>query len=82
MSAADRFLYTGVSWATNAMPSSAACDPAAKPPSTETVPADGDASPAARFSSVVLPAPFGPISAVTCPAGTASAHSRSAQVRP
>ena len=82
MSAADRFLYSGVSWATNAMPSSAAGDPAGLPPSTVTVPAVGAARPTARFSRVVLPAPFGPTSAATCPAGIASAHSRSAQVLP
>src|SRR6516164_8409525 len=45
-------------------------------------PADGAVRPAARFSSVVLPAPFGPASAATCPAGIASVHSRSAQVPP
>jgi hypothetical protein len=48
--------YSGVSWATNAIPSRAAADPAAQPPSTATDPADGAASPTARFSSVVLPA--------------------------
>ena len=42
--------------------------------------ADGTARPTARFSSVVLPAPFGPTSAATCPAGISSVHSRSAQV--
>jgi hypothetical protein len=36
----------------------------------------------ARFSSVVLPAPFGPTSAATCPAGIASEQSRNAQVLP
>ena len=82
MSAADRFLYSGVSWATNAMPSSAAGDPAGLPPSTVTTPALGAARPTARFSSVVLPAPFGPTSAATCPAGIASVQSRSAQVPP
>src|SRR5580658_4895761 len=64
------------------MPSSAAGDPAGRPPSTVTTPADGAARPTARFSRVVLPAPFGPTSAVTCPAGMASVHSRSAQVLP
>jgi hypothetical protein len=82
MSATDRFLYSGVSWATNAMPSSAAGDPAGRPPSTVTAPADGAARPTARFSSVVLPAPFGPTSAATRPAGIASVHSRSAHVPP
>src|ERR1700722_10658775 len=33
MSTTDRFLYSGVSWATNAMTSSAAGDPARVPPS-------------------------------------------------
>ena len=46
------------------------------------MPADGAARPTARFSSVVLPAPFGPTSAATCPAGIASVHSRSAHVPP
>src|SRR5580693_3082253 len=64
------------------MPSSAARDPAARPPSTVTPPADGVDRPTARFSSVVLPAPFGPTSAATCPAGIASEHSRSAHVLP
>src|SRR5580700_11594285 len=82
MSATDRVLYNGVSWATNAIPSSAAGDPARRPPSTVTVPAEGAVRPTARLSSVVLPAPFGPTSAVTRPAGISSVHSRSAQVRP
>ena len=82
MSATDRVLYSGVSWATNAIPSSAAGDPAGWPPSTVTAPADGPVRPTARFSSVLLPAPFGPTSAATRPAGIASVHSRSAQVPP
>ena len=82
MSATDRVLYSGVSWATNAIPSSAAGDPARRPPSTVTAPADGAVRPTARFSSVLLPAPFGPTSAVTRPAGISSVHSRSAQVPP
>src|SRR5580704_3999018 len=82
MSATGRFLYSGVSCATNAIPSSAAGDPAGLPPSTVTDPADGADRPTARFSSVLLPAPFGPTRAATCPAGTASVHSRSAHVRP
>src|SRR5260370_5621959 len=82
MSAADKLLYSGVSCATNAMPSSAAGDPGGRPPSPVTPPADGAARPTARFSSVVLPAPFGPASAATCPAGIATVHSRSAQARP
>src|SRR5580700_4095346 len=64
------------------MPSSAAGDPAGLPPSTVTDPADAADRPTARFSSVLLPAPFGPTRAATCPAGTASVHSRSAHVRP
>jgi hypothetical protein len=82
MSAADRLLYSGVSCATNAMPSSAAGDPGGWPPSTVMAPADGAARPTARFSSVLLPAPFGPTSATTWPAGIASEQSRSAHVRP
>src|SRR5580700_8727835 len=64
------------------MPSSAAGDPAGLPPSTVTDPADAADRPTARFSSVLLPAPFGPTRAATRPAGTASVHSRSAHVRP
>jgi hypothetical protein len=82
MPAADKFLYSGVFWATNAMPSSAAADPAGLPPSTVRLPAVGAARPTARFSKVVLPAPFGPTSAATCPAGIARLHSRRAQVLP
>ena len=82
MSPADRFLYTGASWATNAMPSSAAGDAACWPPSTVAVPAVGTVRPTDRFIRVVLPAPFGPTSAARCPAGIASVHSRSAQVLP
>ena len=82
MSATDRFACSGASWATNAMPSSAAGDPGRVPPSTLTVPAVGVARPTARFSRVVLPAPFGPTSAATWPSGMASVHSRSAHVLP
>jgi hypothetical protein len=52
------------------------------PPSMAAVPLVGTASPTHMFIRVVLPAPFGPTSAVRCPAGTASVHSRSAQVWP
>ena len=80
MSPADRFLYSGASCATNAVPSSAAADPASWPPSTVALPSVGAVRPTDMFSSVVLPAPFGPTSATTCPSGTASVHSRSAHV--
>ena len=53
MSAADRFLYTGVSWATNAMPSSAAGDPAGRPPSTVTTPSVGLTAPSAGEVTVL-----------------------------
>ena len=42
MSATVRFLYSGVSCATNAIPSSAAGDPARRPPSTVTAPSAGE----------------------------------------
>jgi hypothetical protein len=71
--AADRLMYSGMFWATKAMPSSAACDPARCLSSTVTRPALGTANPTARFNNVVLPAPFGPTSAVTCLSGTAGA---------
>ena len=81
-SAAERFLNSGVSCATNAIPSSAGREPAEYPPSTVTSPALGAASPTARFSKVVFPAPFGPTSATTCSAGIASVQSCSALVEP
>jgi hypothetical protein len=82
MSATDRFAYSGASWATNAMPSSASGDPGRVPPRTVTAPAVGAVRPTARFSKVLLPAPFGPTSAATWPSGMASVHSRSAHVLP
>ena len=51
-------------------------------PSTATSPASAAPRPTASCSSVVLPAPFGPTSAVTEPAGISSVQSRSAQVEP
>src|SRR5215472_6973408 len=81
MSATDRPLYSGVSCATNAIASSATAVPARRPPSTVTAPADGIDRPTDTLSSVVLPAPFGPTSAATRPAGISRVHSRSAQVR-
>jgi len=81
-SAADRFLNSGVSCATNAIPSRAGGEPAGNPPSTDTWPALGVASPTARFSNVDFPAPFGPTSATTCPPGIANVQSRSAVVEP
>ena len=51
-------------------------------PSTSTTPLVGSPSPITRCSSVVLPAPFGPTSAVTDPDGTSSVQSRSAHCEP
>ena len=45
------------------------------------MPLVGLASPARIRSSVVLPAPFGPISAETRPSGTVTVHSVSALTR-
>ena len=45
------------------------------------MPADGRTSPARIRSSVVLPAPFGPISAQTRPSGTVTVHSVRALAR-
>jgi hypothetical protein len=42
------------------------------------VPVVGRSRPAASSRNVVLPAPFGPTSPTTCPAGTVSVHSASA----
>ena len=70
-----KFAYVGVSCATK--PTFASCsDPAAgTPPQTSIVPAVGASRPTARLSSVVLPAPFGPTSPVTCPAGISRVQS-------
>ena len=58
------------------------CAPAAgRPPSTSIVPAVGASSPTARCRRVVLPAPFGPTSPTTRPAGISSVQSVSAQRR-
>ena len=51
-------------------------------PSTVTSPALGLLSPARIFSRVVFPAPLGPISAVTRPAGTVTEQSCSAHSEP
>ena len=51
-------------------------------PSTRTVPALGRPRPTASCSSVVLPAPFGPTSAVTDPGSSSSEQSCSAQREP
>ena len=63
MSATDRFRYSGMSCATKPIPSSAAGEPTGRPPSTVTSPAVGAVRPTTMFSSVVLPAPFGPTNA-------------------
>ena len=55
---------------------------ARRPPRTVIDPALGCRSPTARWSSVVLPAPFGPTSPTTLPAGIASVHSRERPLRP
>jgi hypothetical protein len=47
-----------------------------------TSPALGRVSPTASCSSVVLPAPLGPTSAVTEPSGTSIVQSRSAHFDP
>ena len=72
----------GVSWATKPTRPSCAGLSAGRPPSTAIVPAVGSNRPTARCSSVVLPAPFGPTSPTTFPAGIESVQSRSAQRRP
>ena len=51
-------------------------------PSTWTVPADGARKPSRISIVVVLPAPFGPSSAVTCPEATSKLTSWTAVNRP
>ncbi len=81
MSRTGRFWYSGASWATKAVRSRAARDPAVSP-ATTTVPAVGRIMPTARLSRVVLPDPFGPTRPVTHPAGTDSVQSRRPHFRP
>jgi hypothetical protein len=50
-------------------------------PNTCADPSLGASSPTAMRRNVVLPAPFGPISAITLPSGMDTVQSRSAQVR-
>ena len=81
-SATDRFAYVGVSWATNpTRPSWAGLVGRAARRAPRPCPRVGASSPTARRSSVVLPAPFGPTSPTTRPAGTASVQSDSAHRR-
>ena len=79
MSRTRTFPYSGASCATKAISSRAAGEPAGSVPSTVTLPVVGVISPTVRFSSVVLPEPFGPTSAATRPSGIARQQSRSAQ---
>jgi len=52
--------------------------PASGSPNTRTRPALGSSSPAAMFSSVLLPQPVGPTTETNSPAATASETSRTA----
>ena len=52
------------------------------PPKSRASPALGRVSPVSRLTAVVLPAPFGPSSAVTCPGWSDSDTSVSAATRP
>ena len=81
MSLTGRFRYSGASWATKAMWSSAPGEPGGSPPSTVSVPAVGLVRPTAMVSRVVLPAPFGPTRATMWPPGMVSVQSRSAHRR-
>src|SRR3984885_6737059 len=81
MSATGRFRYSGASWATKAIPSSASGEPAGMPPSTVTPPSVGLVRPTAMVSRVVLPAPFGPTRATIWPPGMSRVQSRRAHVR-
>ena len=80
--ATDSRAYTGASCATK--PTLASCPGLVPgwPPRTVIVPAVGVSSPAASCSRVVLPAPFGPTSPTTFPAGMVKVQSLSAHCRP
>ncbi len=59
----------------------AAGDPAGAP-QTSTLPALARTSPQAIFTSVDLPAPFGPSSPTSCPSSTSRSTPESAVTRP
>ncbi|MCW2933959.1 MAG: hypothetical protein JWM19_4921 [Actinomycetia bacterium] len=80
-SATESRRNTGVSWATKPTRASWPGPLAGGMPRTLMVPAVGVSSPTAMCSRVVLPAPLGPTSPTTRPAGMASVQSRSAQLR-
>ena len=73
--------YSGISWARKPTSASQAGSWRGVPPSTDISPAVGRASPDSSRSSVVLPAPFGPISAHMRPSGTVTSQSLSAVTR-
>ena len=70
-------------WGTSTIPRAAASGrPPTAAPSTWTVPRSGSSAPAISHSSVVLPAPEGPVTASTRPAGTASDSGATATTPP
>ena len=71
-----------MSWATKPTRASWSGVVPGRPPRTEIDPALGCRRPTESWSSVVLPAPFGPTSPTTLPAGMASVHSESAHLWP
>src|SRR6516225_4893645 len=81
MSVTGRFRYSGASWATKAIRSSASGEPGGSLPSTVIAPSVAVVRPTAMVSSVVLPAPLGPTRATMWPSGTLSVQPRSAHVR-
>ena len=74
--------YVGVSWPTKPTLARRASRPVGRAPSTSISPADGVSRPTARWRKVLLPAPLGPTSPTTRPAGTSRVQSESAHLRP
>ena len=71
----------GISWARKPISARKAGSWRGAPPSTVISPAVGLAKPASRRSSVLLPAPFGPIRADIRPSGRVAAQSLRAVTR-
>ena len=73
--------YSGMSWARKPISARKAGSWRGARPSTFMSPAVGRASPDSNRSSVVLPAPFAPISAQIQPSGTVTSQSLRAVTR-
>jgi len=79
MSATLNSLYSGQSWARKPIRARNVGLLLGCSPTTRNCPSDAGSNPTSMFSSVVLPAPFAPTTAVIDPVGNDKVHSRSPQ---